>query len=224
MKQPIHCEYDLERNNNLDLVADIHVEDTNTEVIELQLTQGGAPVSAQGAAVVARFVDADRRVMLSDDIPCTVDEDGKILIPFDNAAVPLRQGTMHIEVSITDTDGVLTLPFPLWVRVQGSVLDDAQIDADSQGTIPALLREVREELARVGEFVTSDEAFDMLDNTLSGDPSIIPALLIDNDNPDGETILYYIDSGEERHDLLNLSAFVNSAIQTAIGGVENGTY
>lgn len=56
------------------------------------------------------------------------------------------------------------------------------------------------------------KVYEILDSTLSGDPSNIPALLVDNTvdqthNPDGHYILYYIDSDEVRHNIFDISEY-----------------
>lgn len=58
----------------------------------------------------------------------------------------------------------------------------------------------------------SDKVYEILDSALSGDPSNIPALLVDNTvdqthNPDGHYILYYIDSDEVRHNIFDISEY-----------------
>ena len=60
--------------------------------------------------------------------------------------------------------------------------------------------------------IGTDKVYEILDSALSGDPSNIPALLVDNTvdqthNPDGHYILYYIDSDEVRHNIFDISEY-----------------
>ncbi len=205
IKKPIFFTYDLERKRGVDLIAIIHVDDRSTEVLEVALTQNGEPVSMAGKTVIARFVSAKTKILFSDNVACSVNEQGNILIPFDNAVIRSRKCDLKIEVNITDGDEELTLQFPLWVRVNGSILDNAEITPESQGVISELLEEVKLELARVKDFISSDDVYEILDLTLSGNPSSYPTLLIDNDNQAEDYIMYYYDSEEVRHDIFNFS-------------------
>lgn len=61
-------------------------------------------------------------------------------------------------------------------------------------------------------FASTDDVFEALDNALSGNSSHEPALLLDDtvdqtSNPDGNIILYYVDSDGTRHNLFNFSEF-----------------
>ena len=61
-------------------------------------------------------------------------------------------------------------------------------------------------------FASTDDVFEALDNALSGNSSNEPALLLDDTvdqtyNPDGNIILYYVDSDGTRHNLFNFSEF-----------------
>ena len=63
--------------------------------------------------------------------------------------------------------------------------------------------------------IGTDKVYEILDSALSGDPSNIPALLVDNTvdqthNPDGHYILYYIDSDEVRHNIFDISDGITS--------------
>ena len=63
---------------------------------------------------------------------------------------------------------------------------------------------------KLSGYVSNDDVFETLDNALSGNSSNEPALLIDDTvdqtyNPDGNIILYYVDSDGTRHNLFNFS-------------------
>ena len=217
-KKPIFFAYDLQRKRGVDMIAVIHVDDRNTEVLEVAVTQDGEPVNMSGKTVTARFVDSKTKVLFSDHVTCSVNVQGHLMIPIDNAVIQSRKCDLKIEISIADGSDILTLQFPLWVRVNGSILDQAETTPESQGTIPEQLEDIREELLRLRDSVNEDAVFDILDSTLSGGSGIVPALSIDNDNQSGDYILYYIDSDEVRHDLFDFSQhfFSEQAARSAI--------
>ena len=227
----IKVDYDINRMSAVDLISVIHIDDCNTRFIELALSDQGSAFPVTGSAVIARFATV-KGVLLSDSVSCTVTEDGNILIPIDAAAVNSVACDLKIEVNITQGGDVLTLPFPLWVRVRGSILETSHISPESEGTIPDLLREVERELRLMPGFV-EEKAFEILDGTLSGDRSISPTLLADSVtdqtyNPDGDLILYYIDSEDVRHNIFNFSQVLCSneaateMIDTALSGDSYG--
>ena len=207
IKKPIFYSYDLCKKTAVDLLAIIHVDDRNTEVLEVAVTQGGEAVSMTGKTVIARFVSAKDHILFSDNVACSVNEAGNILVPFDNAVIQSRKCDLKIEVKIADGTDVLTLQFPLWVRVNGSILDTAEISPESQGTIPELLRSVLEELERVGEYVDENALFDAIDTAFTGGGTLVPSIAIDNDNQSGDYILYYVDGDFVRHDIFNFSQY-----------------
>ena len=205
----IKVDYDINRMSAVDLISVIHIDDCNTRFIELALSDQGSAFPVTGSAVIARFATV-KGVLLSDSVSCTVTEDGNILIPIDAAAVN----------SVA------------WVRVRGSILETSHISPESEGTIPDLLREVERELRLMPGFV-EEKAFEILDGTLSGDRSISPTLLADSVtdqtyNPDGDLILYYIDSEDVRHNIFNFSQVLCSneaateMIDTALSGDSYG--
>ena len=148
-KKPIFYEYKLEKMSGVDLLGVMHIDDRNNDSIELKVTQGGEPIDLTGATVKARVVTRKTHVLINDNVPCTVNESGNILIPIDRPNVETVKGDLKIEINITNSGGGITLQFPLWVRVNGSILDGAEVTSESKGTIPELLEEVREELERV---------------------------------------------------------------------------
>ena len=62
----------------------------------------------------------------------------------------------------------------------------------------------------LGSYPTTNDMYTALDNAFSGNSSNEPALLLDDtvdqtSNPDGNIILYYVDSDGTRHNLFNFS-------------------
>ena len=153
LKQPIYYEFNLDaRTSPSKLIAISHVDDKYSEVLEVAVKQNDRFVYMGGATVVARMVlHREKDYLLSDSVPCTVNANGNILIPFDNAVVKTSQGVVKIEVNITRDTDELTLQFPLWVSVNGSILDNAEVTPESEGTIPDLLKDAADALEAATE-------------------------------------------------------------------------
>ena len=178
LKQPIYYEFNLDaKTSPSKLIAISHVDDKYSEVIEVAVKQNDRFVYMGGATVIARMVlHRDKDYLLSDDVPCTVNGNGNILIPFDNAVVKTQKGIVKIEVSITRDTDELTLQFPLWVSVNGSILDNAEVTPESKGTIPDLLKEAAdaledatEALGRLGSYSNLEDKPQIDGVTLDGD-------------------------------------------------------
>ena len=148
LKQPIYVEFNLDdKVSSSKLIAISHVDDRYSEIIEVALKQNGRHIYAGGTTVIARMVlHRDKDYLLSDNVACSVNDNGNILIPFDNAVVKTSQGVVKIEVNITRDTDELTLQFPLWVSVTGSILDNAEVTPESKGTIPDLLKDAADAL------------------------------------------------------------------------------
>lgn len=170
LKQPIYYEFNLDaRTSPSKLIAISHVDDKYSEVLEVAVKQNDRFVYMGGATVVARMVlHRDKDYLLSDDVTCTVNANGNILIPFDNAVVKTLQGVVKIEVNITRDTDELTLQFPLWVSVTGSILDNAEVTPESEGTIPDLLKAATKALEASGDYENLDNKPQINGVTLSG--------------------------------------------------------
>lgn len=180
LKQPIYYEFNLDaKTSPSKLIAISHVDDKYSEVLEVAVKQNDRFVYMGGATVIARMVlHRDKDYLLSDDVPCSVNANGNILIPFDNAVVKTLKGIVKIEVSITRDTDELTLQFPLWVSVNGSILDDAEVTPESEGTIPDLLKEAAdaledatEALEQLGSYRNLSDKPQINGVTLTGDKS-----------------------------------------------------
>ena len=155
--------YDINRMEAVDLVSIIHIDDYDTRFLELILSNEGSPLNVDGCTVTARFVTAREKYLLSDNVPC-VAESNTITIPIDAAAVDNMACDIKIEVNIVDGEKILTLPFPLWIRVRGSILDDAQVTPESEGTIPDLLKAAQQALDAATAAIEAASDYENMDN------------------------------------------------------------
>ena len=154
----IYVNYDIRRMRPPNLIAFTHENDINTQVIELHLTDGDEPMTlAADYTYTAAIVNSDTKALINDSIDCELNSDGNVLIPIDDLHVRGRQ-SLKIELTVTDEQGeqVLSLPFPIWVKVSGSILDDAQVTPESIGTVPELLEEAKEALENAGDYENLD--------------------------------------------------------------------
>lgn len=164
IKKPIPITFNLDSHNSVQSVcAVIHIDDKNTETLDLSLMQGGEHIAVSpNSTVTARFVRVKNNTLISDDIACTVQENGNIYIPIDNAAAHMLVGEIKIEVNIVDENDVLTMQFPLVIRVNNTILADAEICPISKGTIPELIEKAQETADNAQE--TADNAQQTADN------------------------------------------------------------
>ena len=138
--------YDINRKFPPKRVTVTHVNDVNARVIELTLMQGDYELDiSENCTAGASIVERRTKRLINDNVECSLDESGSILIPIDDLHTRNRMD-INIEVTVYDSSHsqILTLPYPLWVRVNPSILDDAEITDESRGTVPELLEEARE--------------------------------------------------------------------------------
>ena len=172
MNKIIHYKsYDLKSMRKPDVIAVTHANDVDTQIVELHLLDDGNPVTLSAEyAYTAAIANRDTQALIDDSVSCTLNESGNIEIPIDN--LHTRGGmNMLIELTITDSDGnqVLVMPFPLTVHVNPSILDDAQVTPESQGTVPKLLEEAKEQLERVEQLSDGKSAYEIaVDNGFVG--------------------------------------------------------
>ena len=155
IKKPIPITFNLDSHNSVQSVcAVIHIDDKNTETLDLSLMQGGEHIAVSpNSTVTARFVRVKDKILISDNVACTVQENGNIHIPIDNAAAHMLVGEIKIEINIVDENDVLTMQFPLVIRVNNTILADAEISPESEGTIPELLKDAKEALDEAAEAI-----------------------------------------------------------------------
>ena len=223
LKDPIEYKFDLNTKSQPKVLCVTHTDDFETDILKVGVYQGNLKYDLLQTVITARMVMRWTHELLADNVACTLSESCDILIPIDSSAIPVRAGEMLVEVNIKSTvnDETLTLQFPLIVRVNGSILDNAEVTPDSRGTIPELLQEVERELERVKGYVDEAKVFEILDGTLSGNRNISPTLLVDNvtdqtHNPNGDLIMYYIDSDDERHNIFDFTPYLGTKNYNAL--------
>ena len=201
----IYVNYDIRRMRPPNLIAFTHENDKNTQVIELHLTDGDEPMTlAADYTYTAAIVNSDTKALINDSIDCELNSDGNVLIPIDDLHVRGRQ-SLKIELTVTDEQGeqVLSLPFPIWVKVSGSILDNAQVTPESEGTVPELLEEAKEALENAGDY-----------ESLENKPQINGHELVGNKSSDDLGLQNKLTAGE------NITINANGEI-SAVGGTDD---
>lgn len=117
-------------------------------------------------------------------------------------AVKLPNGSSD-ELVKADSSGKLNRSGAFVSNDQTKIIDNSSVEK----YVPTA-RAVAKKL--LGSYPTTNDMYTALDNAFSGNSSNEPALLIDDtvdqtSNPDGNIILYYIDSEGTRHNLFNFS-------------------
>ena len=152
--KPKFVYYDIRRKQSVCLIMYTHENDVDTQVLEVSMLDNGEPIELSvDYTYSAAIVNRETKALINDNISCELNDSGNVEIPIDN--LHTRGGmNLLIELTITDSDGnqVLVTPFPLTVRVNPSILDDAQVTPESLGTVPELLEEAQEALETVGDY------------------------------------------------------------------------
>ena len=152
--KPKFVYYDIRRKQSVCLIMYTHENDVDTQVLEVSMLDNGEPIELDADYTYsAAIVNRETKALINDSISCELNDSGNVLIPIDNFHT-LGAQDLLIELTISDSDGnqVLVTPFPLWIHVNASILDDAQVTPESIGTVPELLEEAKEALETVGDY------------------------------------------------------------------------
>lgn len=163
--------YDINRSCPPGRIVVSHDCDVNTRTVEVFFRQGIVPLTiSQDCTAKAAFVERQSNILINDNVPCTVTESGSVLIPVDNLH---RQGRfdMSIELTVTNQGGekVLVTPFPMWITVNGSILNEAEVTEESKGTVPELLEAAEKALADAKDYEKLGNLPAINGHTLLGD-------------------------------------------------------
>lgn len=175
--KPICAAYDVNRKfgfNATEAITIEHEEDFKTRFIDLFLYENNIKnaVDVSGATVTARMVTTPEfdSLLLNDNVSCSVGEkQGHIVVPIDKAVLPSYPCEFLVEIHIENGEDVLVLPFPLWVKMNASILDDAGVTPESKGTVPELLEEATQALEAAEEAIEElDSHYHSIQEELNG--------------------------------------------------------
>lgn len=164
--KPKFVYYDIRRKQSVCLIMYTHENDVDTQVLEVSMLDDGEPIELDADYTYsAVIVNRETKALIDDNISCELNDSGNVLIPIDNFHT-LGAQDLLIELTITDSDGnqVLVTPFPLWIHVNASILDDAQVTPESEGTVPELLEEAKEALEDAQQAIEDAGDYNNLDN------------------------------------------------------------
>lgn len=174
--KPICVSYNINRKfgyNATEVISIECEEDFKTRYIDVYLYADNVrnTVDISGSTVTARMVTTPEydSLLLSDNVACEVAGTGHIIIPIDSAVIAAYPCDFLVEVHIQNGENVLVLPFPLWVSMRASILDNAGVTPESQGTVPELLEEAIAALVAVKNYENLENKPQINGRTLSGD-------------------------------------------------------
>lgn len=152
--KPKFVYYDIRRKQSVCLIMYTHENDVDTQVLEVSMLDDGEPIELDADYIYsAAIVNRETKALINNSIECSLNGSGNVEIPVDNFH-QLGAQDLLIELTITDSNGnqVLVTPFPLWIHVNTSILDNAQVTPDSKGTIPDLLEEAIDALEATKDY------------------------------------------------------------------------
>ncbi|MEE1048570.1 MAG: hypothetical protein U0M60_14270 [Clostridia bacterium] len=174
--KPICVSYNINRKfgyNATEVISIECEEDFKTRYIDVYLYADNVrnTVDISGSIVTARMVTTPEydSLLLSDNVACEVAGTGHIIIPIDSAVIAAYPCDFLVEVHIQNGENVLVLPFPLWVSMRASILDNAGVTPESQGTVPELLEEAIAALEEAKNYEKLENKPQINGHTLSGD-------------------------------------------------------
>lgn len=226
--KPKYIPYNIRRMCKVSLIEYVHENDVETMYLEVNLTDDGEPIELLGSYnYSASMINKATKALIKDDVPCSLNESGNVVIKIDDFHTLGAQDILiELTVSNQNRSKVLVPPFPLWIHVNESILDDAQITPESEGTIPDLLKNAKEALENALDYEKLENKPKINGHELVGDlstedleiesgSSISSVKIKDNgsieiENSDGTT---FSSSGRK---------IVNSALQVSLELDENG--
>lgn len=169
--KPKYIPYNIRRMCKVSLIEYVHENDVETMYLEVNLTDDGEPIELLGSYnYSASMINKATKSLIKDDVVCSLNESGNVVIKIDDFHTLGAQDILiELTVSNQNRSKVLVTPFPLWIHVNASILDDAQVTPESQGTVPELLGEAKEQLERVEQLSDGKSAYEVaVDNGFVG--------------------------------------------------------
>lgn len=169
--KPKYIPYNIRRMCKVSLIEYVHENDIETMYLEVNLTDDGEPIELLGSYnYSASMINKATKALIKDDVVCSLNESGNVVIKIDDFHTLGAQDILiELTVSNQNRSKVLVPPFPLWIRVNESILDDAQVTPESEGTIPDLLKKAEEQLERVKTLKDGKSAYEVaVDNGYEG--------------------------------------------------------
>ena len=139
-----------------------NVLDSNVRYLEITLYQNGNVITLSNTATATASLVTDN-VLIDDSVECTI-SNNIITVPLEDLQ---RHGNLDVQVTVTEGEKVLAIPFPIQIRVTPNIAEEAQIDENSMGSYAEVVQEIA--AARKGH--------DSLDERLNSDVSGMEAVI-----------------------------------------------
>lgn len=131
------------------------VLDSNVRCLEITLYQNGNVIALSNEATATASLVTDN-VLVDGSVNCTI-SDNIITVPLEDLQ---RHGNLDVQVTVTEGEKVLAIPFPIQVRVTPNIAENAQIYENSLGSYAEVVHEIAE--AR-GTYTTLHDAIENLE-------------------------------------------------------------
>ena len=113
------------------------VLDSNVRYLEITLYQNGNIIALSNTATATASLVTDN-VLVNDSVNCTI-QDNIITVPLEDLQ---RHGNLDVQVTVTEGERVLAIPFPIQVRVAPNIAENAQINENSLGSYAEVVQEI----------------------------------------------------------------------------------
>ena len=138
-----------------------NVLDSSVRYLEITLYQNGNVIALSNEATATASLVTDN-VLVDDSVECTI-SNNIISVPLEDLQ---RHGNLDVQVTVTEGEKVLAIPFPIQVRVTPNIAEEAQIDENSMGSYAEVVQEIAE--ARNGY----DSLDERLNSIISGSGNV----------------------------------------------------
>ena len=116
-----------------------NVLDSNVRYLEITLYQNGNIIALSNEATATASLVTDN-VLVDGSVECTI-SNNIISVPLEDLQ---RHGNLDVQVTVTEGEKVLAIPFPIQVRVTPNIAENAQIDENSLGSYAEVVHEIAE--------------------------------------------------------------------------------
>ncbi len=142
------------------LVESVNDDDSRALKVELfedeplgdenRITLSGQQASASYICIKKppNGIGQSTKLLLAEDVECQI-ENNSIIVPIDRAVINNQSGNLKIEITVTDNNEIITLPFPISVTVKPSIVDDSEYCENTQGRVADLLNSVSDTLDEI---------------------------------------------------------------------------
>ena len=210
-----------------DAIGEIRVTSLNGTIkfygIHFYIHKGVSDNAAAQSTQFSALVDALQKIAV-------IEPDGSNTIELDtviaeNGTNPVASGLIYDaltskmdKLSVNGNDGVLVESYGQGVRRTTyrptNNVNDVAINATNKLVTAAVVKAIANDMR--------EEIYEILDNAFSGDTSVYPTLLVDNNNAQNHYILYFVDSNDNRRNLFDFSAYFAEKASTLSGyGITN---